>query len=101
MIVAGKVSRDPVQDDANAIGMQRVDQIHQVGRTAVPAGGGKIPDRLVAPTPGKRMLADRQEFDMRVPHVVAVLDQLRCQFAVGQPIGRPAPLRRQLPKWTS
>ena len=52
---------------------------------AVTAGHGVIADGLIAPTGRKRMLADRQQLDVRVAHLLAVFDQLVGQVAIGQP----------------
>ena len=93
--VAGEMGRHPVEDHADAVLVQHVDEIHEVLRRAVAAGGGVVAHRLVAPTGRQRMLADRQQFDVRVADLLAVLGQLMGQIAVAQPprriVARPLP----------
>ena len=49
VLVGWKVGGDPVQDHANAMLMQVVNQVHEVLRSAVPAGRRKVACGLVAP----------------------------------------------------
>ena len=69
--VAGEVGRHPVEDHADAVLVAEVDEVHEVLRRAVAAGGRVVADRLVAPTGRERMLADRQQLDVRVAHLLA------------------------------
>ena len=62
-----------------------IDEVHEILRRAVAAGGGVVADRLIAPASGERMLADRQQLDVREAHLPAVIDQLLGHFAVGEP----------------
>ena len=83
--VAGEMGRHPVQHHADAVLVAEVDEVHEILRRAVAAGGRVVAHRLVAPTGRERMLADRQQLDVRVAHLLAVLDQLMGQLAVAQP----------------
>ena len=48
------------------------------------------------------MLADRQQLEVREAHLLAVVDQLLGQLAIGQPAGSGRRgSRRQLPRCTS
>ena len=85
-----EVGRHPVDDHADAVLVAVIDEVHEVLRRAVAAGGGVVADRLVAPAAGERVLADRQQLDVRVAHLLAVLDELRGQLAVAQPAARVA-----------
>ena len=49
VLVAGKVGRYPVKDDADTALVQMVNQVHKVLRRTPSAGGGKISGGLVAP----------------------------------------------------
>ena len=49
VLVVREVRRDPVQDHADAVLMEVVDQEHEVLRGPVPGGGGEIARGLVAP----------------------------------------------------
>ena len=83
--VAGEVGGHPVEDHADVVLMAVVDEIHEVLGRAVAAGGREVAHGLIAPTRRQRMLADRQEFEVRVAHLLAVVDQLVGQLAIGQP----------------
>ena len=83
--VAREVGGHPVDDHADAVLVAVIDEVHEILRRAVAAGGGVVADGLIAPTAGERMLADRQQLDVRVAHLLAVVDQLMGQLAIGQP----------------
>ena len=83
--VAGKMRRHPVHHHADAVLVAKVDEVHEILRAAVAAGGGVIAHRLVAPTGRKRVLADRQQLQVRVAHLLAIIDQLMGQLAIAQP----------------
>ena len=99
--VAGEVGRHPIENHADAGLVQQVDEIHEVLRRAVAAGGRIMAQRLIAPTGRQRVLVDRQQLDVRVAHLRAVLGQLVGQVAVAQPAVGSSPGRFQLPRWTS
>src|SRR5262249_36529841 len=83
--IVGEVSRHPVNDDAQALLVASIDHGGKVGRSAEATGGRKKSGRLIAPGSVERMFADRQEFDMREPHVARVSWQFLRQLAVAQP----------------
>ena len=55
----GEVGGHPIDEHADAVLMAVVDEVHEVLRRAVPAGGGVVADRLVTPAAGEGVLADR------------------------------------------
>ena len=93
--VAGEVGRHPVEHHADVVLVAEIDEVHEVLRRAVAAGGRVVADRLIAPTGRKRVLAHRQQLEVRVAHLLAVIDQLVGQLAIGQParriVARPLP----------
>ena len=78
VLVGGEVGRHPVQDDADAVLVQVVDQIHEILRRAVAAGGGEVAGGLVAPGAVEGVLHDRQEFDVGEAQALDVLGQERA-----------------------
>ena len=62
--VAGKVGGDPVEDHADAVPVQRVDEVGEVVGRAEPRRGREVADRLIAPLAVERMLADRHQLDV-------------------------------------
>src|SRR5262249_55036955 len=85
MGIVGEVSRHPVDNDAQALLVACIDQGGKVGRRAEATGGRKKSGRLIALGSVEGMFADRQEFDMREPHVARVGRQFLRQLAVAQP----------------
>ena len=82
--VGGEVGGDPVEDHADAPAVQGVDQEHQVVGSAVPARRGVVADDLVAPRPGRRVLGDGHQLDVREAHLVGVVGELGGDLAVGE-----------------
>ncbi len=74
-VVRGKVTRNPVEHDADASLMEGVDESHEVGRQAEPGGGSKETGRLVAPASVERILHDREEFNVGETHLVQMVGQ--------------------------
>ena len=64
--IFGKVRRYPVQEHANAMLVAVVHKVHEVGGRAKATGRRIIACGLVAPRAVIRMLADRQQFNVRV-----------------------------------
>ena len=93
--VAGEVGGNPVEDHADVVLVAEIDEIHQVVRRAVAAGGRIVAHGLIAPTGRQRVLAHRQQLEVRVVHLLAVIDELVGQLAIGQPprriVARPLP----------
>ena len=71
MLVGREVRRHPVEDHADAVLVQRVDEVHEVLRRAVAAGRREVAGRLVAPRAVERVLHDRQELDVGEAHLAA------------------------------
>ncbi len=85
MSILGEVGRNPVEDDADAILVAVIDEVHEVFADAVATGYAKVADGLIAPRAGERMLADRHQFDVGEAHFLAVLDQLVGDLAIVHP----------------
>src|SRR5690625_435684 len=49
MFIAWKMGRNPVEDDADPVLVQVIDQVHEILRRSVATGRGKIAGSLVAP----------------------------------------------------
>ena len=79
--VGREVRRHPVDQHPDAGLVAAVDEAGESLRRPEARRGRKEADRLVAPGPRERMLADRQQLDVREPQVVHIRDEL-----VGQPI---------------
>ncbi len=82
--VAREVRRHPVEDHADAVPVQDVDEVHEVLRRAVARGRREVAGRLVAPRAVERVLGDRQQLDVREAHVADVLGELVRDLAVGK-----------------
>src|SRR5438105_15104406 len=84
MCVIGKVRRHPIEDHANTVLVQGVNEIHKLLWRTIAACGGKEPRDLVAPAPIEGVLHDRQEFDVRKSQALPVLGQPGGQLAVAE-----------------
>ena len=62
--IVGKVSRNPIQQDAKAGAVAGIDQVREIGRAAEAAGRREHSGRLITPGAVERMFAHRQEFEM-------------------------------------
>ena len=98
--VVGEVRGHPVEDDAEAVPVQRVDEVSEIIRRAEPRGGCEIAHRLVAPAPVERMLGDRHQLDVGELRVLEVSDQLVGELAVGEELAAVPPLFHE-PRCTS
>ena len=106
MLVGGEVRRHPVEDHADAVLVQLVDEVHEVLRRAVAAGRGEISGRLIAPRAVERMLHHRHEFDVREAHLLHIgakpCGQSRGRSASGCSLPeRAATTRGALRRWIS
>ncbi len=90
-LVRGKVRGHPVEDDSDARLVELIDQVHEILRRAVAAGGGEIPCRLVAPGAVEGVFHHRQELDVGEAQPPQVLAERRGQLAIGE---RPVALLR-------
>ena len=80
--VAREVGRHPVDHHADVGLVAVIDEVHEVFGRAVPAGRGEVAGRLVTPRAVERILAQRHELQVRVTHLVRVIDQLLGQLAI-------------------
>ena len=84
VLVGGEVGGHPVQDDADAVPVQVVDEKHEILGGAVAAGGGEVAGGLVAPGAVKGVLHDRHEFHVGETQALDVLGQQGRQLPVGE-----------------
>ena len=82
--VGREVRRNPVEDDADAVLVQVVDQIHEILRRAVARGGREVSGGLVSPGTVEGVLHHGQELDVGESHLADVFGEARCGLAVGQ-----------------
>ena len=75
--VAREMRGHPVHNDADARFMAGVDKIHEIVRLPEAAGRRVKSGDLIAPRAIKRMLGNRQEFDMRKAHLLDVGNEFR------------------------
>ncbi len=99
--IEGEVARHPVEQDADAGLVRRVDELRKILGRAEAAGRRVERDRLVAPGPVERMLGDRQELDMGEAHLLGIGNQAIGQLAIGEVAVALAGHRAQDPRWTS
>jgi hypothetical protein len=83
--IGGEVRRHPVEQHADAGGVEDIDELHEVVRRAEAAGRGEVAHGLVAPRAVEGVLADRQQFDVRIAHVARVVGERHGQVAIAEP----------------
>ena len=92
VLVGGEVGGHPVEDHAETLLVQMVDQEHQVLGAAEPARRREVPGGLVAPGAVERMFHHGQEFDVGEAEVEHVVGELDRDFAIAEPPAvRPSP----------
>ena len=84
--IAAEMARHPVEDDADAVLMACVDEVHEVFRLAVAARRREVPRRLIAPRAVEGIFAQWHDFDVRIVHRRDVFHELVGDFAVRQHI---------------
>ena len=84
-LVGGEVRRHPIQDHADAVLVQVVDEEHEVLRRPIARGRGEVARDLVTPRLVERMLHHRQELDVREAHARDVVGEAGGELAVGEP----------------
>ncbi len=87
VLVCREVRRHPVEDDPDPALVEGVHQVHQVLGRALAAGGGEVPEALVAPRPVEGVLHHRQELDVGEAHLLDVVGERGCQLAVREEAG--------------
>ncbi len=93
-VVAREVGGHPVEDHAEALAVQAVDERAEVVRRPEARRRREVAADLVAPRAGERVRHHRQQLDVREAHVERVRGQLVGQLEVGQ---RPVALHRVQP----
>ena len=83
-VVAREVRRHPVEDHAEAVRVQPVDELPEVVGRAEARRRGEVARDLVAPRAGERMGHHRHQLDVGEPHVARVGGQLVGQLEVVQ-----------------
>src|SRR5215813_1879356 len=84
VLVGGKMRGYPVQDHANTLLVQIVNEIHKIRRRPIAPRRGKVAGDLVAPGGVQRMLHDREEFDMGKSHRLDISGQFGSQLTIRQ-----------------
>ncbi len=84
VLILGKVTGYPVEDDANAGTMARIDEILEVFGGAESTGRSKEPDHLIAPGARERMLHHGEQFDVRESEFTHVRHERVGKLAVRQ-----------------
>ena len=82
VIVGREMPRHPVQDDAEAAPVRRIDEFGEFLGAAMADGRRIKADGLITPRSVERVLGDRQQLDMGEAHVAGVIDELFGQFVI-------------------
>ena len=80
--IGGEVRGNPVENHADALLVQVIDEVHEVLGRAVARRGREISGGLVAPRPVERMLGDRHQLHVREAQVEHVVGELVGDVAV-------------------
>ena len=83
--IAREMGGSPIQKNAHTFLVAAVDEVHEIGGSSETACGGVVAERLVAPGAIKRMLHDREKFDVRIAELFDVGDELFGEFAICEP----------------
>jgi hypothetical protein len=75
MWIGREMRRHPVEQQGNAVGVQRIDEAREGLRRAEPGRRREEAQRLIAPRTAERMLGDRQELDMGEAELGDIGDQ--------------------------
>ena len=93
-IIRRKMARHPIQNNVKPRGVRGVDKVAEILPGTEATGGRVQPGRLIAPAAVKRMLVNRQQFEVGKAHPFGIRDQLVGKLAIAQPeviIGVAAP----------
>ncbi len=88
--------RHPVEDHADTVPVQHVDQVHAVLRRAVARGRREVAGGLVAPRSVERMLGDRHQLHVGEAHALRVFGERQRDLAIAGERPRGAPPRAQV-----
>ena len=80
--IPGKMSRHPVQDNANPVAVQIIDHPGKVLRRAVTGRGSEISCHLVAPGAVKGVLRNPHDLNVGIAHVFHILHDFSGKFPV-------------------
>ena len=78
--VGREVRRHPIEDHADAVLVQVVDQVHEILRRAVARGGREVAGGLISPGAVEGMLHHGQKFDMRESHAGRRIRRAEARF---------------------
>ena len=82
--VAREMGRDPIEHHADARLVAAIDELSQAVGIAMPAGGREIAGGLVSPGIIERMLADRQQLDVREAETLHIWNQALGKLRIAQ-----------------
>jgi hypothetical protein len=83
-LVAREVRRHPVEDHAEPVAVQAVDELAEVVRRAEARRRRVVAGHLVAPGAAERVVHDRQQLEVGEAHVLRVGGELVGQLEIGQ-----------------
>ncbi len=101
MDVAREVGGDPVENHADPVAMERIDEVSEVVGRAKPRGRGKVPHRLISPASIKRMLINGQKLNVGKIRFFQMFDELVGKFVIGEEPISSSVFRFQEPRCTS
>ena len=84
VLVPGEMRRDPVENHADAVTVQAIDEEHEIVWRPVARGRREVARGLVTPGAVKRMLGQRKKLDVGEAQVGDVRGKLGRQLAIGQ-----------------
>ncbi|MPM81083.1 hypothetical protein SDC9_128135 [bioreactor metagenome] len=84
--ISGEMRGHPIHDDADALLMCPVDEIHQLFRLAIARRRCIVARHLIAPARVVGIFHQRHDLDMGISHVCHVVNQLVRKFAIAQPL---------------
>ena len=100
--IGRKMRRHPIQNDADAGGMQRIDEARKPSGGPNRAAGREHAERLIAPGAAERMFGHRQKLDMGKFHLDEIGHQIaRSAKSQSEPDRRCSSGFSQEPRWTS
>src|ERR1700761_772713 len=78
------MARDPVEDNSNSLLVAAIDEMTKLIRVSKTARRRIVTGDLVTPGTVKRMLGDREQFDVGVTHLFDVRDQAIRELDITQ-----------------
>jgi len=74
VFIGRKMGRHPIQNDSDIVLVELVDQVHEVLRRPIVAGGGKVPGGLIAPGAKEGMVHQGQKLHMSEAQSLHILN---------------------------